>query len=122
MLAIDVFGAAQSRYDELDGTWLVSKTRYSLPGAIWLPEVGRGRLAKEMQDYLAGNLQRLTSFDKDHPIMVFCVADCWMSWNAAQRISELGYTQVYWYRLGTDGWQDIGEPLHPVDPVPVAVD
>ena len=37
-IAIDVFGALQSRYDELDGTWLVGKKRMSLPGAVWLPD------------------------------------------------------------------------------------
>lgn len=45
-----------------------------------------------------------------------------MSWNAAQRIATLGYEQVYWYRLGTDGWLDYGWPLSPVEPVPVRVD
>lgn len=121
-LAIDVFGAAQSRYDELDGTWLVSTPRESLPGAIWLPETGRGTLTGEMQGYLASNLMRFTSGDKTRALLVFCVADCWMSWNAAQRIAGLGYENVYWFRLGTDGWLDIGGSLEVVDPVPVNVD
>lgn len=121
-VALDVFGAAQSRFDELDGTWLVSNQRLSLPGAVWLPEVGRGRLSEEMERYLSQNLLRLTGGAKDHAIVVYCVADCWMSWNAAQRIAGLGYQRVYWFRLGTDGWLDIGAPLAPVDPVPVTVD
>lgn len=121
-LALDVFGAAQSRFDELDGTWLVSKPRHSLPGAVWLPEVGRGQLSEQMRGYLAQNLVRLTKGNTDHPVMVFCVADCWMSWNAAQRIAALGYTSVFWFQLGTDGWLDIGGTLYQVDPVPVTVD
>ena len=121
-LPVDVLGAAQSRFDELDGTWLVSKTRLSLPGAVWLPEVGRGRLSPEMQRYLTGNLTELTGGCLDHPIVVFCIADCWMSWNAAQRIAGEGYSEVYWFRLGTDGWQDIGAPLHRVTPIPVDPD
>ena len=121
-LILDVFSAAQSRFDELDGTWLVSEPRFSLPGAVWLPETGRGSLTPDMQAYLVDNLARLTSDDKNHPVVVFCVADCWMSWNAAQRIAALGYARVYWYRLGTDGWLDIGETLEPVDPVPVKTD
>ena len=121
-VAIDVFGARQSRYDELDGTWLVSKTHFSLPGAVWLPETGRGTLTAEMQRYLEANLVRLTSGNRATPIVVFCVADCWMSWNASQRISRLGYENVYWFRLGTDGWREQGLPLEPATPVPVDVD
>lgn len=121
-IPLDVFAAQQSRFDELDGTWLVSKERLSLPGAVWLPEVGRGRLSGEMTHYLTENLVRLTGGDRARALVVYCVADCWMSWNAAQRIATLGYEQVYWYRLGTDGWLDYGWPLSPVEPVPVRVD
>lgn len=121
-VALDVFAAQQSRFDELEGTWLVSEQRLSLPGAVWLPEVGRGRLSDIMQRYLEDNLTRVTAGDRGRALVVYCVADCWMSWNAAQRIAGLGYSRVYWFRLGTDGWLDIGEKLTPVDPVPVDVD
>ncbi len=121
-VALDVFAAQQSRFDELEGTWLVSEQRLSLPGAVWLPEVGRGRLSDIMQRYLENNLTRVTAGNRDRALLVYCVADCWMSWNAAQRIAGLGYSRVYWFRLGTDGWLDIGETLAPVDPVPVDVD
>ena len=121
-LLLDVFGATQSRFDELDGTWLVSKEHLSLPGAIWLPETGRGVLEPQIARFLEGNLETATGGDKDHPIVVFCIADCWMSWNAAQRLARLGYTQVFWFRTGTDGWLDAGRELAPVDPIPVNVD
>ncbi|MDJ0992350.1 MAG: PQQ-dependent catabolism-associated CXXCW motif protein [Dinoroseobacter sp.] len=121
-LVLDVFGALQSRYDELDGTWLVSEPRMSLPGAVWLPEVGRGVLDTNLQRYLQAELQKATMGDTAHPIVVYCVADCWMSWNAAQRITDLGYSQVFWFQLGTDGWREHGWPLAPVEPVPVNVD
>ena len=121
-VALDVFGAAQSRFDELDGTWLVSEPRFSLPGAVWLPEVGRGRLSPAMQRYLGTNVARLTGGDLSVPLVVFCIADCWMSWNAAQRLSALGYARVHWFRLGTDGWRDAGLPLERVQPVPVDTD
>lgn len=121
-IAIDVLGAAQSRYDELDGTWLVSKRRLSLPGATWLPEVGRGTLTDEMQAYFRDNLERLTEGEHATPLLIFCVADCWMSWNAAQRAASYGYTNVHWFREGSDGWRDMGWALEPVDPVAVNVD
>ena len=119
---LDVFGAAQSRYDELDGTWLVSEKRLSLPGATWLPETGRGTLDATMQAYFASNLERLTGGDTTRTLIFFCVADCWMSWNAARRASAMGSTDVRWFREGTDGWLDEGLTLCPVDPVPVNVD
>lgn len=121
-VVLDVFGAAQSRYDELEGTWLVKEPRMSLPGATWLPEVGRGTLTDAMQSYLETNLERLTDGDPARPLVIFCVADCWMSWNAAQRVADLGYENVLWFRLGTDGWLDEGWELAPVTPVPVDTD
>lgn len=121
-LAVDVFGALQSRYDELDGTWLVSKARLSIPGAVWLPEVGRGVLEPQMQAYLEYNIKNLTDGSFDKPVIVFCVADCWMSWNASQRIAELGYKNVFWFRNGTDGWLDTDRTLEKVEPVPVNVE
>ena len=121
-VAVDVYGASQSRFDELDGTWLVPGPRDSLPGAIWLPEVGRGVLEPAMQAYLVREIDRASGGDRARPVVVFCVADCWMSWNAAQRIALLGYADVWWYRLGTDGWLDMGWPLAPVLPLPVAVE
>ena len=121
-LALDVFGALQSRYDELDGTWLVGNERLSIPGAIWLPEVGRGTLTPVMSAYLETNLKKLTAGKEDQPIVTFCVSDCWMSWNAAQRIKKLGYSNVSWFPLGTDGWLESGRKLEPVDPIPVDVE
>ncbi len=121
-IRIDVFGAAQSRYDELDGTWLVSTQRMSLPDAVWLPEVGRGTLTETMQGYFADNLEELTDGDHDRALVFFCVADCWMSWNATQRAGAMGYTNVHWFREGTDGWLDEGYKLTEIDPIPVDVD
>lgn len=120
--AIDVMAAAQSRYDELDGTWLVRAPRQSLPGAVWSPEVGRGTLSDEMTRYFADTLNRLTNGDRSRPIVVFCIADCWMGWNAAQRAARRGYDHVYWLRDGTDGWLDAGWPLEPAAPIPVDVE
>jgi len=119
---VDVFGAASSRFDELDGTWLVSKERLTIPGATWLPEVGRGSSGPEMQAYFGENLKRLTGGDKNCPLILFCISDCWMSWNAVQHASAMGYTQIYWFAEGTDGWLDEGWELVPVDPIPVDVD
>jgi len=121
-LRIDVFGAAQSRYDELDGTWLVADPRNSLPGAVWLPETGRGTLDATMRRYFATHLARLTEGDRDRALVFFCVADCWMSWNATRRAAALGYANSLWFREGTDGWLDAGYALAPVEPLAVDVE
>jgi PQQ-dependent catabolism-associated CXXCW motif protein len=121
--AIDVFGAPNPRYDELNGDWPGADPRLTLPGAVWLPEVGRGTLSDQMARWYAASLARLTEGDPMHPLVIFCVADCWMSWNAARRAAEdLGYGDVAWYRLGTDGWLDRGWPLALAAPAPVDVD
>ena len=121
-VAVDVMGAAQSRWDDLDGTWLVWKPRPTIAGAVWLPETGRGAPPPEIERYFAENLARLTEGDLARALVFFCVADCWMSWNAAQRAAALGYSDVSWFRDGVDGWRDRGWPLAPAEPVPVKLD
>ena len=74
-----------------------------------------------MQRYLSANLLRLAP-DPDRAIVVFCMADCWMSWNAVQRIRSLGYSNVLWFAEGVDGWLDQGWELDAIAPVPVTVD
>ena len=39
-------------------------------------------------------------------IVIYCLRDCWMSWNAAKRAMTMGYRNVVWYPDGTDGWED----------------
>jgi rhodanese-related sulfurtransferase len=41
-----------------------------------------------------------------------------MSWNAAKRALALGYSNVAWYREGTDGWLASGLPLQDATPEP----
>jgi PQQ-dependent catabolism-associated CXXCW motif protein len=53
-----------------------------------------------------------------HPIVLFCLRDCWMSWNAAKRALSYGYTAVSWFPDGSDGWTDLGRPLVRVDQLP----
>ena len=43
-----------------------------------------------------------------------------MSWNAAKRALTYGYSQVYWFPEGTDGWDAAGLPLEPSEPEPGA--
>lgn len=114
---IDVYPPKGLGPDPLDGHWVITEERHSIPGSIWLPEVGRGSLQPDAQDYFARNLNRITRGDKSTPIVFFCTSDCWQSWNAARRATMLHYTGVHWYPLGSDGWQENGGELARVYPV-----
>ena len=83
----------------------------TIPGAIWLPNVGFGALAPETETFFKAGLAQATGGDPNRPIVVFCMRDCWMSWNAAKRALSFGYTQVRWFPDGTDGWTDSGRAL-----------
>lgn len=84
--------------------------RVSLPGAVWLPNIGLPELDEELDSYFRGHLQALTGGDRDRPVVFFCISDCWMAWNAARRASRYGHRAVYWYRDGTDAWAEGGRP------------
>ncbi len=90
--------------------WLPPPHR-NIPGSVWLPNVGYGRLSDALSDYLRRTLQKLTGGDLHRPLVIYCRADCWMSWNLAKRLAADGYRRVYWYPEGTNGWEAIGLPL-----------
>lgn len=92
------------------------KPRDTIPGAIWLPNVGYGAIAEVTADYFRRGLEKATGGDATHPVVIFCLEDCWMSWNAAKRALAWGYTDVYWLPEGTDGWALWDYPLERVTP------
>lgn len=114
---IDVYPPKGLGPDPLDGHWVITEQRQTIPGAVWLPEVGRGSLQPDAMDYLARNLHRLSEGDKGKNFVFFCTADCWQSWNAARRANVLGFTNVSWYPLGSDGWLEDGQELVQAYPV-----
>jgi PQQ-dependent catabolism-associated CXXCW motif protein len=92
--------------------------RRDIPGSLWLPDVGRGVLSSSVEQYFRTQLSSATKGRTDMPIVFYCLADCWMSWNAAKRAVSWGYRRVYWYRDGTDGWAAAKLPLADARPVP----
>lgn len=102
-----------------EGTLWLPKPRHNIPGSVWLPEVGRGALNPMVEAYFRDNLDRLTQGDRARGVVLYCLAQCWMSWNAAKRAIELGYTSVFWYPDGTDGWTAAGRPTALSEPVPM---
>jgi PQQ-dependent catabolism-associated CXXCW motif protein len=115
---IDVLPRPPRPRDLPAGTVWRDKLRANIPGSIWLPDTGYGELAPAMADYFADGLKKVTAGDHARMLVVYCLADCWMSWNAAKRALALGYTDVAWYPEGTDGWIAAGLPLQDATPEP----
>jgi PQQ-dependent catabolism-associated CXXCW motif protein len=94
------------------------KPREDVPGSMWLPDTGYGALAPVMEQYFERGLSQASGGNRDRLLVFYCLASCWMSWNAAKRALALGYTHVAWYPDGTDGWVADHLPLEPRIPLP----
>jgi PQQ-dependent catabolism-associated CXXCW motif protein len=92
--------------------------RRDIPGSLWLPDVGRGALTPEVDAYFRDSLTRASNGDKAAPIVLYCLADCWMSWNETKRAAAYGYTELYWYRDGSTGWEAAQLPSAQATPAP----
>lgn len=112
---IDVLPRAPKPENLPEGTIWREKPHLSIPGSIWLPNVGYGALHETMHAYFRAGLSAATEGDLSHPVVFFCLADCWMSWNAAKRALEYGYAAVYWYPDGADGWAFYEWPTEKID-------
>ena len=103
-----------------DSQLWIEPARAHIPGSVWLPNVGFGELAPEFAQYFSDELARLTAGDKSRPLVFYCDRNCWMSWNAGKRaLTEFGYTDVYWYPDGVQGWQQAGRQLETAAAVPM---
>jgi PQQ-dependent catabolism-associated CXXCW motif protein len=115
---IDVLPHAPRPPDLPAGTLWRGQRRQNIPGSVWLADTGYGELSATAENYLKSGLERATGGDRAMPVVIYCLRDCWMSWNAARRAISWGYSAVIWYPDGTDGWQDAGLPLAPATPAP----
>ncbi len=115
---VDVLPRPPRPRDLPAGTLWRDKPRANIPGSIWLPDTGYGELAPSMAGYFAKGLDKATHGDRARMLVLYCLADCWMSWNAAKRALALGYSNVAWYPEGTDGWQNALLPLQDATPEP----
>lgn len=98
------------------GLFLQDGPHLSIPGSVWLPNVGDSTLTAAWERYFIRSLDALRAGADSAPLVFFCRADCWLSWNAACRARALGYDALYWYANGVDGWQASGHALTPVCP------
>ncbi|PSO14114.1 PQQ-dependent catabolism-associated CXXCW motif protein [Bradyrhizobium sp. MOS003] len=100
------------------GTVWRDAPRKNIPGSIWLPDTGYGALPPAMDDYLQRGLAQASRGDKSALLVIYCLADCWMSWNAAKRALTYGYSNIAWYPDGTDGWERAKLPTDEAQPEP----
>jgi len=100
------------------GTICRDRPRYNIPGSIWLPDTGYGKLSPVTEDYLRQGVERASLGNRAMLLVIYCQANCWMSWNAAKRILSYGYSNVAWYPDGTDGWERANLPMVEAQPEP----
>lgn len=87
-----------------DTPWLPQHR--SIPGAVWLQGAGNSTGDQPFEAAFKTRMAALTGGESAKPIVMFCHPDCWGSYNAAKRLIGLGYTHVYWYPDGMEGWQN----------------
>jgi quinoprotein dehydrogenase-associated probable ABC transporter substrate-binding protein/PQQ-dependent catabolism-associated CXXCW motif protein len=117
---IDVLPKTRKPKDRASDQLWVEPARENIPGSVWLPNTGYGELSSEFAAYFREQLEQLSGGDKAKPLVFYCDANCWMSWNAAKRaMRELGYTNVYWYPEGVQGWKKAGQQVAAAHEVPM---
>ena len=86
---------------------LGGQSHKTLPGAIWLKGAGHAQnRVKDLDNRLAAALEKHTAGDRTRKMVIFCLSsECWLSYNAALRANALGYSDVHWYRGGTEAWR-----------------
>lgn len=84
-----------------------------LPGALPAAFAAQpGGFNDQVQQQFASMLQQRTQGNTQMPLILYCQStQCWMSYNAALRAINAGYTNVLWYRGGIEAWQAVGLPV-----------
>jgi PQQ-dependent catabolism-associated CXXCW motif protein len=115
---IDVMPSDGAGLDTATGQWRMTTPRQHIPGSVWLPDVGKGELSPAMEQYFRSNIAKLTGGNSARAVILYCQSDCWMSWNAVKRAASYGYTSLYWFPEGSDGWRDWDGSFADAVPVP----
>jgi PQQ-dependent catabolism-associated CXXCW motif protein len=100
-----------------EGTLWQEPPHSDIPGSVWIADVGYGGLTPEMESFFRDSLAELTGGDASRPLLIYCRANCWMSWNAAKRAVGWGYSNVIWYPGGIEDWEAAELPLESRKPM-----
>ena len=114
---IDVYPRAPKPPNLPAGTLWRDPPHMTMPGAVWMPNVGYGILPAETETTFKTQLEKVSGGDKSKTMVFYCLRNCWMSWNAAKRAVSYGYSAVQWFPDGNDGWQEAGNELANVKPL-----
>ena len=109
-VVIDV-ADADKKPENMPAAALWKPAHRSIPGSVWLPGAGSGTSGPAFAEAFERRIAGLTGGDKAKTIVAFCHPDCWGSWNAAKRLASLGYSAVYWYPEGMEGWQSVHDTV-----------
>ena len=115
---IDVLPRVPKPQNLPEGTVWRDKPRFNIPGSLWLPDTGYGKLAAASEDYFRQGLARASGGNSAALLVIYCQENCWMSWNAAKRAMSYGYTNVAWFPEGTEGWERALLPMEESQPAP----
>ena len=92
--------------DVLGGAERIQGAQYAVPAAQ------AGSFNDATQQQFAQFLAQATGGNLQYPLVLYCLStQCWMSYNAALRAINLGYTNVLWYRGGIEAWKQAGMPV-----------
>jgi PQQ-dependent catabolism-associated CXXCW motif protein len=106
--------------DAFQGVYTQASSEPQIPSSYWLANVGKGDINTLWMEYFQHHLKVLRGQRPEAPIVFYCKADCWMSWNAVTRAHSLGHHNLYWYAEGIDGWREADFPLVLGRPEPIA--
>ena len=97
---------------------LETRERTTIPGAVWMKGAGSGEFYAAEKSRFASALEKLLAGDKSRPLVFLCFDRmCWLSYNAALHAIEAGYSNVYWYRGGTQAWEGASLKREKVEPL-----
>lgn len=118
-LFLDVLPAEGAKRDPATGQWTLAQPHETIEGAEWFPETGRSPPEPVLWAALRARVSAFRQGHRRAPVVVFCRADCWMSWNVARRLALSGIGEVYWLAEGIEGWHEMDGTLVAARPVPV---
>lgn len=106
-LLIDVMPTQPKPANRPAGSLWRDPQRETVPGAVWLANMGYGRLDDSDEAAFRTELERLAG-DLNRTTIFFCEPQCWMSWNAAKRALSYGFRNVVWFPGGATAWRKAG--------------
>jgi PQQ-dependent catabolism-associated CXXCW motif protein len=87
----------------------LKESRATISGAAWMSGAGSAPFYAAEKARFAAAMARLTGGDKGKTVVFLCLnPECWLSYNASLHAIEAGYTNVHWFRGGTDAWRGAG--------------